>query len=334
MSYATSSAKLSAVCVGAGGENSTGAYSQSNLPSYSQMFNSASKSVKSKGSGVIIKLDKTSGEAYILTCNHVVSGYSAIFVLLYDSYQPIYAQLVGAYPAGDIAVLKIASDEVKTSYCQAATIADSTYITEGEPVLTVGNPLGNGFSVSTGSISKTSIYISSSGKTLRCIQTDTPINSGNSGGGLFDQNGQLIGLVNSKTTDSSSYDVDNIAFAIHSNTALSIANNIIEGRNLQYAPAGYTLSISSSNITAQNGKIYNFVNVKVASITAGSDAYNAGLREGDQITSMTINGKTIAFNTLYIYEENMYNLKIGDTVTYTIAGKSSPVVVSITSVAI
>jgi S1-C subfamily serine protease len=115
---------------------------------------------------------------------------------------------------------------------------------------------------------------------------------------------------------------------------INIAQNIIDGRNLQYAPAGYTIGVQSSKVVLENGKVYNFVNAVVTSVVSGSDVDKAGLSVGDVISSITYCGKTISFDTLYTYEEIKYCLKVGDTITYTISGSSKTVVVQVSSVAI
>ena len=310
---AANKAKLSAVCIGVGGSNNNGSFSKDNIPTFNQMFTN----VASRGSGVIISLDKHNGEAYILTCHHVISSYpNAVFVALIDSYNPIYAEVVGYSAANDIAVVKIASDQLKTTISVAATIADSTYISTGDVAIAVGNPQGFGFAVTTGHISRSNIMVSTNSNiTIRTLQIDTAINSGNSGGGLFNKSGDLIGIVESKNTNNG---IDNVAFAVHINTAISIANNIISGRNLAYAPAGYTLAVESSNKQFVDGKIYDFNKVVVTSVSDSSDAARAGLRAGDLLVSVKHNQKLINFNTEFIYDEIKYSIALGDTVEYVV----------------
>ena len=309
---ATSKAKLSAVCIGAGGGDALGiSFSAGNVPDYNEILTRTS----SRGAGVIIKANKSIGEAYILTCNHVISGYgSAVFVLLYDSYKPIYATVVGRSVSNDLAVLKIVDNQVKGS-CQEATIANSSYVAEGDTAIAIGNPQSGGFAVTVGTISRTNIIVSTSGLLIRSIQVDTAINKGNSGGGLFDKNGNLIGIVESKSESSS---IDNVAFAVHSNTALSIANNLIEGRHLQYADAGYTLETRDANLQLIDGVYYKIDQVYVLSVEEGSDAAKAGLQSGDQIVAFTYKGRTVQMINCYSYDEIKYDLKVGDVVEYSI----------------
>lgn len=313
---AASKAKLSSVCIGAGGQDEDKVrFSKDNVPDYSELFTKTS----SRGSGVIVKINKQLGEAYILTCNHVVSNYdSSLFVLLYDSYEPVHATLVGRNSKYDLAVLKIVDNQVK-GVSVATTVANSSLVAEGDEAIAVGNPQSNGFAVTVGHVSRTNVLASSAGMVIRSLQVDTPINSGNSGGGLFDQNGNLIGIVQSKNTNNG---IDNVATAIHSNTAISIANNLIEGRNLQYADLGITLSIKDVEIQQSNGKIYRMDKVCVASVSENSDAYGK-LLNGDQIVAFTYNGKTVQVINEYCFDEIKFDLRLGDVIEFSVIRNGS-----------
>lgn len=314
---AASKAKLSSVCIGAGGQDDSKVrFSKENVPDYSELFTRTS----SKGSGVIIQINKQLGEAYILTCNHVVSNYdSSLFVLLYDSYKPVHATLVGRSTKYDLAVLKIEDDQIKESVSVATTVANSSLVAEGDEAIAVGNPQSNGFAVTVGHVSRTNVLASSAGVVIRSLQVDTPINSGNSGGGLFDQNGNLIGIVQSKNTNSG---IDNVATAIHSNTAISIANNLIDGRNLQYADLGVSLAIKDVEIQQSNGKVYRTDKVCIASVSDNSDA-RGKLFAGDQIVAFTYNGKTVQVINEYCFEEIKFDLQLGDVVEFSVIRNGS-----------
>lgn len=313
---ALTKAKLSSVCIGSGGTDKDGvSFSSENIPDYNELL----KRSAHRGSGVLIDVNKTTGEAYILTCNHVVNGNT--FVLLYDSISPIMATVVGKSIYNDLAVLKIQSEQVKGA-CQAAQIADSSYVSTGDEAIAVGNPQSNGFAVTIGYVSRTNVFVSASGLTLRTLQIQTPINGGNSGGGLFDKNGALIGIVESKTASDS---IDNVAFAIHSNAAMSIAKNLIEGRYLQYAESGYSVEVRGVDVIQAGDKTYTYDKVYVKSVKEGSDAKLAGLREDDQIISFSYNGNLVKMTNAYAYEEIKYNLKVGDRIEYTVIHKGSEV---------
>lgn len=321
-------AKLSSVCIGAGGSEETtkALFSKDNIPDYSELL----KDTALKGSGVIIDINKSTGEAYILTCSHVIGNYSsAVFVLLYDSYTPVHATVVGRSTNYDLAVLKITDDQVKGA-SQAATIANSSYITEGDDAIAVGNPQSNGFAVTVGHVSRTNVLVSTSGLIIRSLQVDTPINGGNSGGGLFDKNGDLIGIVQTKNTNDG---IDNVATALHSNTAISIANNLIEGRNLQYVDLGVGLEIKGVEIQQIDGKLYRTDKVFIKSIKETSDAYDK-LKTGDQIVALSYNGKTVQVLNEYCFEEIKFDLRVGDTIEFSVIRggepKKEPISVQIT----
>ena len=146
----------------------------------------------SLGSGVII-----SDDGYIVTNNHVVSGATDCTVTLYNG-EKIPATLVGTDPNSDLAVIKIDKNDL-----EYATLADSSQLVLGEETIVIGNPLGQGITCTNGIISSTEKEVTISGYTINVIQTNAAINSGNSGGGLFNMNGNLIGIVNSKSYNSS-----------------------------------------------------------------------------------------------------------------------------------
>ena len=170
------------------------------------------------GSGVII-----SSDGYILTCAHVVSGASNITVSIGDKDYP--ATLVGEDTTSDIAVVK-----VDATGLTPATVGDSDNLKVGESVMAVGNPLGElGGTVTSGIVSalnrSVSIQGSSSVNTMSLIQMDASVSPGNSGGGLFNMNGELVGIVNAKSSDS---DAEGLGFAIPVNDAVKVAQELLE----------------------------------------------------------------------------------------------------------
>ena len=170
------------------------------------------------GSGVVI-----SSDGYILTCAHVVSGASNITVTIGDTDYP--ATVVGEDDTSDVAVLKIDATDLTP-----ATVGNSDSLAVGESVLAVGNPLGElGGTVTSGIVSalnrSVTIQGTSSTNTMSLIQMDASVSPGNSGGGLFNMNGELIGLVNAK---SSSSDAEGLGFAIPINDAIKVAQDLLE----------------------------------------------------------------------------------------------------------
>ena len=178
------------------------------------------------GSGVIYTKD-----GYIVTCAHVVDGASKIVVTTSDQ-QQYSATLIGSDSSQDIAVLKIDATDLTP-----ATFADSSKIAQGSTTYAVGNPEGRlSNSITSGIISATSrsIEVATGSNSnsmyqntikLTVIQTDAAVSPGNSGGGLFDAKGNLIGLVSAKSVQSGS---EGLAFAIHSNTVKTIAQKLMK----------------------------------------------------------------------------------------------------------
>jgi len=180
------------------------------------------------GSGFII-----SSDGYVVTNYHVIEGADDIKVTTFDS-SSYDAEVVGYDEDNDVAVLKIEAENLTP-----VTVGDSDSAAVGDDVIAIGNPLGElTFSLTKGVISAVNREVTLSGTTMNLIQTDCAINSGNSGGALFNMYGELIGITNAKYSSSSSSQasVDNIGFAIPVNTVLDIIADIIE--------TGYTSSDS------------------------------------------------------------------------------------------
>ena len=171
------------------------------------------------GSGVFITTD-----GYIVTCNHVVDGASAITVTTYGGTQ-YNARLIGKDSWSDIAVIKI--DGYTGFPYKALTTAEDgeEYMCLGEQIVVIGNPLGQlPFSVSSGVISGLNRKITIEGVQLKLTQIDAAVNPGNSGGAMFDMYGNLIGIINAKSV---SEDVEGIGYAIPSDYALSVVTELI-----------------------------------------------------------------------------------------------------------
>ena len=234
------------------------------------------------GSGVII-----SSDGYILTCAHVVSGASNITVTIDD--KDYTATVVGEDDTSDVAVLKIDATDLTP-----ATVGDSDSLSVGQNVLAVGNPLGElGGTVTSGIISalnrSVTIQGTSSTNTMSLIQMDASVSPGNSGGGLFNMNGELIGLVNAK---SSSSDAEGLGFAIPINDAIKVAQDLLENGYVSGRPyMGITyLAVTDAQTAAQlNVSAYG---VYVVDVVQGGPADKAGLQAGDRIVS--IDGTEIA----------------------------------------
>lgn len=221
------------------------------------------------GSGVVLTQD-----GYIITNNHVVAGASNIKVTLYDGTE-YTASLVGADSQTDIAVIKIDATGLAP-----AVLGDSDSLAVGQEVLAVGNPLGTlGGTVTNGIISALNRSISVEGQTMTLIQHSAQVSPGNSGGGLFNMNGELVGIVNAKSGDS---EAEGIGFAIPVNTAKTVAQQLIDNGYVAGRPA---LGVSVvSGETAQ--QYFGSAGVYIVEVVAGGGAANAGLQQGDRILSL------------------------------------------------
>ena len=268
------------------------------------------------GSGVII-----SSDGYILTCAHVVSGASNITVSIGDKDYP--ATLVGEDTTSDIAVVK-----VDATGLTPATVGNSDNLKVGESVMAVGNPLGElGGTVTSGIVSalnrSVSIQGSSSVNTMSLIQMDASVSPGNSGGGLFNMNGELVGIVNAK---SSSSDAEGLGFAIPINDAIKVAQDLLENGYVTGRPyMGITyLAVTDAQTAAQLG--VNAYGIYVVDVVSGGPADQAGLKAGDRIISIdnTEVAQKTDLGTL------MQEHSAGDTLSITIARDGQMQTVSLT----
>ena len=298
-------------------------------------------SYSSAGSGVIYKIDKKTGNALIITNYHVLYSSSAknssrvcdvIHVFLYGSENQdmvIEASYVGGSMYYDIAVLYVENSEIiKSSDAQQADIGDSDKIFAGQIAIAIGNPEDYGISVTKGIISTQSEYISmtsvdgSSYISLRVVRVDTAVNSGNSGGGLFDDRGRLIGIVNAKSAQSG---VENIGYAIPVNVARAVADNIIyycsggEYKGVMRAILGISVNVDSSkaHYDSESGLVYISEVISVVEVTKGSLA-DGVFREGDRLVSITLGENTAQISRQYHVIDLMLDARAGDTVSFEI----------------
>ncbi len=268
------------------------------------------------GSGVII-----SSDGYIITNNHVIEDASSITVTTYDN-KEYSATLVGTDETSDIAVIKVDATDLV-----AATIGDSSKLEAGDTAVVIGNPLGTlGGTVTDGIISSPSREMVINNQSMELIQTNAEINSGNSGGGMFDGNGNLIGIVNAKDsgTTSSGTVIEGIGFAIPINTAMDVAEELMNyGEVTDRATLGVYLQEVSTNYYGYTAGLY------ITGTADGSGAEKAGLKAYDRIVSL--DGTEISSQsdlTKVLRDKN-----VGDTVTLTIerSGKQMDVQVTLGS---
>src|SRR3954464_9840485 len=231
------------------------------------------------GSGVIVQAD-----GHILTNHHVIDGAEDIKVDL-GSRQTYSAKLVGSDPPSDLAVLKI-----NASGLPVLGLADSDKVKVGDVCLAVGNPLGIGESVTAGIISaKGRATGISDGSFQDFLQTDAPINQGNSGGALVNTRGELIGI-NSQILSPNGGGNIGIGFAIPSNMAKTVMSQLIGKGKVSRGQLGVTVQQITSDLAASLG-MAQAQGVAVNRLSSGGPAERAGLQAGDVI--LQVNGRTV-----------------------------------------
>ena len=291
----------------------------------------------SSGSGVIYKLDKNSGDAYIITNYHVVHSNDSnekisenINVMLYGSEYSDYmipATYVGGSMNYDIAVLRVEGSELlKGSDVRQVEMADSDKAPVGSCAIAIGNAESRGIAATLGSVNTVSEYLGmlgSDGKTdisLRVMRIDTAVNHGNSGGGLFNGDGNLIGIVSAKLSD---VDIDNMGYAIPSNLVRVLADNIIDNKDTK-AVIKPTIGVEvivhepHAEYDEQLGQTVLREQIKVTNVVSGGLAESAGILKDDIILSVTIRGEKIEFTRQYQLIDSILRLRIGDSFITTV----------------
>lgn len=304
------------------------------------------------GSGVIYKLDEAAGDAYIVTNYHVVYSASSnnsdkisdrISVFLYGSEyldQAITATYVGGSANYDIAVLRVeGSDLLKTSCVKAVTLCDEGDPTVGESAIAIGNAEGEGISASYGIVSVDSEYVPMSSinglstVTMRLMRIDTAVNHGNSGGGLFNDEGELMGIVNAKIVED---DVENIGYAIPLSVVKGAVDNIIDHcadgshRTVRRATLGVTVAITESKAVydVETGLMRIEETVSVAEVD--ETALGNSLMVDDVILSVERNGEILEITRQYQVIDMMLTVRENDVLHMTVLRGSDEIVVDIT----
>ncbi len=272
--------------------------------------------ISGAGSGVIITTD-----GYIVTNHHVISDTTKIMVTLsngtnYD------ATLIASDKETDLAVIKIDATGLT-----AATFGDSSQLVVGQTVLAIGNPLGSlGGTVTEGIISALDRKIKIEDEKMTLLQTSAAVNPGNSGGGLFDEKGNLIGIVNAKILSSSSGDaIEGLGFAIPSNIVREVTGELMDHG---YVSGRVELGVTLINIADERTAMMYRVpktGIYILQVVEGSNADNAGLRSGDYIVSM--NGVDIVDEE--DIEDVLDSLSPGDTLSITVERNNTPLTVQV-----
>lgn len=270
-------------------------------------FFGQSYSSTSLGSGVIISED-----GYIVTNNHVVESATNVSITLNNG-ETYDATIVGTDAKTDLALLKIDANDLSYS-----KLVDSDTLNLGQEVVAIGNSLGKGTSSTNGIISALNREVTINNYTMDLIQTNASVNSGNSGGGLFDLNGNLVGIVNAKisssaSSSSSNATVEGMGYAIPSNTVSTIVEQL---KNNGYVKDRATLGVKI--ITDSNYlEYYGVTNsgALVGEVVENSAASKAGIEAGDLIIAIN-DTKVSSFSDL---SKQLDNYQIGDKITITVS---------------
>lgn len=306
----------------------------------------------SAGSGVIYELDKEEGDAFIITNYHVVydpdsrsdNGIAEEIVLyLYGgelSGQEITATYVGGSQNYDIAILRVEDSQIlKNSAAVEVKVGNSDAVQVGSTAIAIGNPEGMGISASSGVISVDSEHITMTGADgvtsidFRVMRIDTAVNSGNSGGGLFDEQGRLIGIVNAKTIDDG---VENIGYALPSTTVIAVADNIIDYcfgtdcESVQRPIMGVTITTTASSAVydQQTGALNILETVEIYEVSPGQ--IGSVFQTGDVILSASLNGTVTQITRQHHVIDLMITARPGDSVEFEILRGGEKVTLTIT----
>jgi serine protease Do len=265
------------------------------------------------GSGVIVTQD-----GYILTNNHVVDGADTVKVELPDS-RAFTAKVVGTDPATDLAVVKIDAKSLPT-----LPLGDSDAAKVGDVVLAVGNPLDVGETVTSGIISAKGRQTPDGSDSYQdFIQTDAPINHGNSGGALVNTSGQLIGI-NSQILSPADVNIG-LGFAIPSNMAKNVMNQLIKTGHVRRAKLGVLVQHVTPDMATALG-LPSAEGALVSQVDSGSPAARAGLKQGDVIVEF--NGKKV--NDSNQLRNEVASSQPGSTATLKVLRNGHPETVSAT----
>ena len=268
------------------------------------------------GTGFLITQD-----GYILTNHHVISDASSVKVTLYNG-ETYDAKVIGSDKDYDIAVLKI-----DVTGATPVVLGDSSKLAIGESVAAVGNPLGElTFSMSEGIVSCVNRAINVDGTPFNMIQVDCSINPGNSGGPLFNEYGEVVGIVSAKYSSYASQSVEGLGFAIPINDVAAMIQDIMTNG---YVSNKAYLGITPGTMNEQMAAQYRYDVTKgvfIYSVEEGSAADKAGLKMGDVI--MKIDGTDVDSYQELVALKKKYSA--GDESTFTIYRDGKQQEVSVT----
>lgn len=339
--------------------------------SYSYGFGSSgTKPLTVVGSGVIYDMDKEAGNAYIVTNCHVVYDSFASTItssgikysrVSKDVYYEVYlygleaagadglagypdygvsAQLVGYSMANDIAVLKITnSDTLRNSMATKVTLGDSDRTYVGDDVFAVGNPLGDGISASKGILSMDSYTVELIGAddrtkiAPRAMRVDAIINEGNSGGGLFNADGELIGIVFAKNVEDT---VEGMGYALPITNVKGVADSIIDncdGKTILTKKVKLGITTYPYRSEAVYNKEDNRLTVEQGIIIDQVELLSAAsgkFVKGDVIESVSFKGVTKQITREWQVSEFLWQVRPGDTVSFTVNRDGTKIRIDVT----
>lgn len=318
-------------------------------------FASPSSTSYSAGSGVIWKIDANEEYLYVVTNYHVVYADEDVSDYIYlNMYEDVLSDssnrygvscsYIGGSEAYDIAVLKVNGEENVKKFtdndAKAVSIADYDEYSLGQDVVVIGNPMGEGITVVSGIYSADNkdvdYSISSTQYTHRCFQIDATINSGNSGGGVFNSMGELIGIANAKymsylNLDGTIENVEGMSYAIPIQHVSAIADYVIKNcddffrTSMSVYKLGieYVISNTQMQYNTETKKTEVSEVITINSVTASSLASRVGLLAGDVVQNVKVEkstGRTVEMKITrgYLLKDIVMFMEKGDVVTFTI----------------
>ncbi len=316
------------------------------LTQYRSMFGGTTiQETPSAGTGFIFAQDNDC--LYIATNNHVVENANTLTVTFCNDVA-VDARIVGTDVSDDLAVISVKLSDVNEETKNAikvAVVGDSAKLTPGDGAVIIGNALGYGQSVTTGVISALNRKVSAtdgSGKAITntVIQTDAAVNPGNSGGPLLNMQGEVVGIVSAKLSNTA---IEGVGYAIPSSTFSAIINDLMTNKSSQSSnssdqssssASGAYLGIAGMDISQSAARQYGMAaGVYVTKVYSGSAAEKAGISQGDVITGF--DGSSVSSMTQI--KSALQSHKVGDKVTVTVAkggnsNRTSQVEVTLTNI--
>lgn len=269
------------------------------------------------GSGIIVA--NNSDEILIATNQHVVASTVKLTITFIDQ-STAAGTVKGSDSANDLAVVAVKVSDLSAETLQAiriATLGDSDILKPGQLAIALGNPLGYSHTMTGGYISAINREVNIDGKVLTLIQTDAAINPGNSGGALVNIKGEVIGI---NTVKFASTEVEGMGFAVPSNIARPILEELMKGNSSTVSTGKAYIGINGQDITSDIAEAYNMpIGIYIVGIIEDSPAYYSELNLGDVITA--INGESIT--TMAELQTELTQYAPNDQITLTVQRNSN-----------